>query len=262
MTGNAGDRTKAFDFTVTLLTPGGDVDNTEYSYTGVGVPGGTLKSGDIIALAHDQSITISGLPTGASYLVEEESYIQDGYTTTSTEASGVISTGDTPTAAFTNTKDSDPSAGSGSLIIRKIVSGTSGDRERPFTFVVTFNASGSFSYSGSKSGMISSGQKILLGHGEYIKISGLPVGTTYEVIEEEANRDGYYTTSTGATGTISQDGDRTAEFTNTRGGSPKTGDDASNGKAVFGVIAFSLLLAGGLGLDFYLRRKNRKRKQN
>ena len=51
-----------------------------------------------------------------------------------------------------------------------------------------------------------------LKNGETFQILGLPVGATYEVVEDEA--DGYTTTSTGASGTIAAEGDNTAAFTN------------------------------------------------
>ena len=43
---------------------------------------------------------------------------------------------------------------------------------------------------------------ITLKHGQTATISGIPVGTTYKVVEVRANRDGYTTKVTGATGTI------------------------------------------------------------
>ncbi len=261
--GNVGDRTKKFDFTVTLLDASGNPLTGTYTYTGVGVPGGTIQSGDTIALADGESITIAGLPADTDYRVVEASYAREGYVTTSTGATGTIPAGDERIASFTNTNNYYPSDDpTGSLTIRKTVGGTLGDREKKFAFVVTFNAGGLYSYSGSRSGMLSSGQRILLGHDEYIEIVGLPVGTTYEVVEEEANRDGYRTTSTGAVGTISRSG-KTAEFTNTRGGTnPNTGDDASTGSAAFGVIAFSLLLTGLFVLERRLNRSNKTREQN
>ena len=50
--------------------------------------------------------------------------------------------------------------------------------------------------------------------GESVTATGLPLGVTYTVTEAEANQDGYTTTSTGETGTISADGAE-AVFTNT-----------------------------------------------
>ncbi len=266
--GNAGETDKQFDFTVTLLNLDGEEDADVYSYTGSGVPGGSIQSGGVISLAHGQSITISGLPEGTRYRVREADYSGDGYRVAETGATGEIETGVTSAAAFTNTKnrtpgpEREPRDPVDSLTIRKTVMGGAGDRQRQFTFVVTLGAGGRYSYSGSKSGTVASGEKITLGHGEYIEIRGLPVGTTYEVTEEEANRDGYRTAAAGAQGTISRGG-QTAEFTNTREGvNPNTGDDWSGSGAVWGVVGFSATLAGLLGLDVYLGRKKKKHEQN
>lgn len=95
VTGNGGDTSKDFTFTVTFS------DSDTYNYTGSKT--GTIKSGDSFTLRHGQSITILGLPVGASYTVTEAETNKDGYTTSSTGSSGKILEG-TMTAAFTNSK--------------------------------------------------------------------------------------------------------------------------------------------------------------
>lgn len=59
-----------------------------------------------------------------------------------------------------------------------------------------------------------------LKHGESMTASGLDAGMTYSVTEQEANQDGYTTTSTGSNGTIVKDQTATAAFTNTRESKP------------------------------------------
>ncbi|MEG0291550.1 MAG: DUF5979 domain-containing protein [Anaerovoracaceae bacterium] len=111
----------------------------------------------------------------------------------------------------------------GSLTISKQVNGTAADKDKDFEFKVNIGtitaANPSYTYTGSKSGTIRSGEIIKLKHGESITISGIKVGTNYQVIEVRANQDGFKTTSIGDVGNIIQ-GNMTAAFVNTN-----TGDD-------------------------------------
>lgn len=100
--GVAGDLSKEFDFTVTF----GETADA-YPYTGVGLSGGTIKSGDTISLAHGQSIIITGLPAGTSYSVTEADYTDAGYSVKATNASGNIVGHSVVTAHFTNTKEAE-----------------------------------------------------------------------------------------------------------------------------------------------------------
>ena len=108
---------------------------------------------------------------------------------------------------------------SGSLKISKTVEGNPVIAKN-FTFTVKlFGADGaeltdgSYSYTGSKSGTIKSGQTVELANGENITIAGLPEGARYEVTEAEMT--GYATTKTGNTGTIVKNETAEAKFTNT-----------------------------------------------
>ena len=90
--------------------------------------------------------------------------------------------------------------GDGRLQIKKVVTGD-GDITKRFNFTVWLcDAAGkelteSFPYIGTgiNNGEITSGQTIQLAHEEAIEIYGLPEGTQYEVIEVEADADGYET---------------------------------------------------------------------
>ena len=228
--GTGASATKKFEFTVTFNAAG------TYSYTGHGVSNGTIESGDRISLAHGQSITIKGLPKGTAYTVTEEDYTADGYSAISTGDAGMINGGMTKNAKFTNTKRA---VTPGALMIQKTVIGDDDSKQEAFTFVVTLNVSGRYQYSGSKTGTIASGEAITLSHGEYIEIEGLLAGTSYRVIEREANRNGYYTSSTDASGKISASGNTTA-FVNTRISVPKTGDNSTI--KIIGIAIFSVLL--------------------
>ena len=105
VTGNAGDKNKEFTFTVTLTDTNGDPLDGEYSYTGS--KEGTIKSGGEIKLKDGESVTISGLPIGTKYTVDEAEANKDGYTTTSKGESGEI-TENEQKAEFTNSKNTEP----------------------------------------------------------------------------------------------------------------------------------------------------------
>ena len=100
VTGNAGDTSKAFNFTVTL----GD-DSINGTFGDMTFTDGVAT----FALKHGECKTASALPAGITYTVTEAEANQDGYTTVATKASGSIVKDDTVTAVFTNTKDSDVS---------------------------------------------------------------------------------------------------------------------------------------------------------
>jgi hypothetical protein len=207
--GDGADTTKSFDFTLTLNGAPGT-----YTYIGHGMPGGAIASGDTISLAHGQSITIVGLPKGATYTVAEADYSGDGYTTTSTGATGSIVADATQTASFTNMRTV------GNLTISKTVAGNAGDNSKQFDFRLTLNGAADISYAyignGVPDGTIKSGDTVSLAHGQSITITGLPAGTTYTVTESDYSDGGYTTTSTGATGSIVTDTTQAASFTNTR----------------------------------------------
>lgn len=208
--GNDGDLNKKFDFTVTFTGAPGT-----YSYIGTGgASNGTISSGGTIALAHGECVIITGLPKDAEYTVTEADYSSEGYIAASFDASGIIVADDTQTAAFTNTKDKP-----GSLVISKTVAGNAGDRSKKFDFTITFDATGSYNYTGAggaADGTIRSGDSVSLAHGESITISGLPKDTAYAVSEANYSTEGYTTASSGDSATIVTDAVQTASFVNTK----------------------------------------------
>lgn len=205
--GNGGETGRKFDFTVTFGASG------VYDYTGSGVSGGTIQSGDTISLADGESITITGLPKDTPYEVTEKDYSGSGYSVTSTGTAGQIKADEELTAAFINTKYQP-----GSLIISKTVTGNGADTKKKFDFTVTFDAAGSYSYTGKgvADGTIQSGDKISLADGESITITGLPDGTKYQVTEADYSSERYTTTKTGDAGTIRTLETATAAFVNNR----------------------------------------------
>ncbi len=232
VTGNAGEKDRAFTFTVRFYWNGVEDENT-YDYVGNGVPDGTITSGDEIQLAHGQSITIKGVPEGTWYEVEEDEADEDGYITTAEREEGVIQIEGPQTVVFTNSKTL------GELSIAKTVEGNAGDPGAKFTFTVNllvepeititsifrpFGNNGDngavyayVGFGGVPDGTISSGGKVELAHGQWIVIKGLPLDSTYEVIEDDADQDGYITGSVGETGGFTlEDFRQYARFVNTR----------------------------------------------
>ena len=205
--GIGADTAKKFNFTVTFSGASGS-----YHYTGNGVPDGTIKSGDTISLAHGQSVTITGLPVGATYQVTEENASAQGYSVESAGSSGTISSSQDRTAAFTNTK---LPISTGRLTISKTVTGQGADFTKKFKFTVTFtDAPDAYPYTGVSAGTLRSGGSVLLADGESITITGLPEGVQYTVAEADYTKEGYTSSSTGAAGCIYANALQTASFTN------------------------------------------------
>lgn len=252
VSGNAGDTDKYFTFKVILKDKEGHELTDEFIYSGS--YNGLVKSGDVIKLKHGEYVTIEGLPYGTVYDVTELEANSDGYETSVISGHGKI-TFDKNDVIFTNVKNE------GSLTIDKTVTGNAGDKDRYFTFkVILFDKDGKvleglYNYTGSHAGLIKSGDVIKLKHGEYIKISGLPIGATYKVLELEANTDGYITDSSLDFGIIDLDGNITS-FINHKdlikeSKIPQTGGSDNSSIYGFGVIV-SLIL----GIYFLKKKVN------
>lgn len=228
--GNAGDKTKKFEFNVNFKDANGS-----YSYSGNGVSNGTIASGGKIELSDGQSITIHDLPEGAKYAVTEKDYSEEGYVTTKNADTGLIKDGITSTASFINSKNN------GVLSIAKTVAGNRGNKSKEFEFTVTFNTSKTYSYTGIglDNGTIASGDIIRLADGQSIEITGILEGTSYTVEEADYSSEGYVKKSTGETGIISKDTASVAHFINTynvdesNGGSkdPEDPDNTTSSKS-------------------------------
>ncbi len=96
VSGNAGDTTKAFTFTIEL----DQALNGKYGEV-------TFENGiAIVHLKHGEKVTATELPVGINYKVTESD--NDGYIVRSVGANGIIEDGKTLIAAFTNTKENKP----------------------------------------------------------------------------------------------------------------------------------------------------------
>lgn len=183
--GSTADQAQDFTFTFKLYdddyTPAQEITES-YSYTGS--KSGTIKSGDSITLKHGQSITINNIPASARYVVTETA--DDKFDMTSTGDTGLIEKDKTANAAFTNTR------GKGDLVISKTVEpglDTQNTEEFEFTLTLTdYDAplTGTYQYTGSKTGTIGNGGTVKLRNGEHITVEGLPAGAEYAVAESES----------------------------------------------------------------------------
>ncbi len=285
VTGDWADSSKEWSFIV-KLTPNLDVSlNNSYHYDG-------SKNGEIsltknsdstytgtVTLKSGQSITIKDLPEGTRYKVTEEEANQDGYTTIVTgDNEGMLTYGKpTPYINFNNVKLSQHN-----LTISKEVTGGAGDKEKEWTFAVTLISKEGVtlldSYpiqKGNTTGQTvemsenvitiekesnTKGKAIIkLKNGESLTINDLPEGTRYEVIEEEANQDGYDTKIFGeSSGVLEKAISKSVKFVNHKA----MKYDLSFGKVVNGgagdiqkMWTFNVILtpeAGETLLDVYL----------
>ena len=218
VTGSAGDTDRYFGFEIRLdnATLNGQYGDLFFEN---GVAEFKLKS--------DQKVTVSGLPAGTHYTVTEDDASSDGYTTSWTGDTGVILSGSTVNVLCINNKDAGsseplPQTSEGNLTVRKVLTGTASQSDRDFHFSVELSdksISGTYGEMTFRNGMA----EFALRGGETLTATGLPAGTTYKIIELEANEDGYSTTSSGATGTVVEGETAYVVFYNHRDGIP-TGD--------------------------------------
>lgn len=105
VTGNLGDKSKYFEFKVTLTGEAGKTYGETYAVSGgsYDTNPGSIKIGEetTFMLKHGDTISIANLPYGVKYTVTETA--ADGYTTTKSGDTGSINAAET-TAAFTNSK--------------------------------------------------------------------------------------------------------------------------------------------------------------
>ncbi len=196
------DYTKNFEFTVTFKDEDGENLEGEYYFYG-NDKSGRVKSGDMLILHHDESITIQGLPIGTKYTVEEKQDAEWLFTIPETkEYSGVIGEGDTDPdkgniAAFINSK----SNLKGNLVIEKEVVGTGGeeDLKKQFEFTIEFKDAGDKVLSGkyrvvkntenepTEVAVVDGKITVALHHKQSVTIFGLPTNVKYRIVEVKAD---------------------------------------------------------------------------
>ena len=158
-----------------------------------------------------------------------------------------------PTAEPTTEPTATPEIQTGTLTVRKHVTGNAGDLEADFTFVVMLSDT---SLNGTYGDMVFN-QGIAfftLKHGESKTAYGLPVGIHYSVNEQSANQDGYVTDATGESGVIAANETMTAIFVNVKDVAdvPQTGDNSH--LEAWMALALAALL-GMLGCCLPMKRR-------
>ena len=112
VTGNLGDRTRYFKFTVTLTGERGKNYRETYAVSGGSYENNptavVIGEAATFYLKHDETLSIENLPYGVTYTVEEDT--PDDYTLTAEGASGTIGAASAD-AAFTNNKGGTPDTG-------------------------------------------------------------------------------------------------------------------------------------------------------
>ena len=191
-----GDKDHDCHFTVTLSNKlNGTYGDMKFED---GVAHFTLKDGG--------SKTATYLPNDTSYEVVEEEANKDGYTTTINNAKGTVKNKDDIKVEVVNYKPYD-----NRLTVTKKVTGD-GDKDYDFHFIVTLNNQLNGTYGDMK--FEDGVAHFTLKDGETKTATYLPNDISYEVAEEEANKDGYTTTINNENGTINNNGNIIVEVVN------------------------------------------------
>ena len=199
----------------------GEAKNKVFTFAVTG-PNGYSET---VYITGEGSRTLADLIPGEYQVAEKRDGIdiQDYTVSVEGEGSVTVAAGSAESVTVVNTYTPEDPA-TGSLRIKKTVTGSGGSRTMDFAFVVTLKKAdgsaleGAYSYTGSKNGTLSSGQSVKLKHNEFVKISGLPAGTQYVVAE--SGHEGYTVTSFGEVGTIEGGGECEAVFNNDRSKDP------------------------------------------
>ena len=175
---------KEFKFRITFTDENGNHVEQEFNYTGS--KEGTIKSGGIITLKHDESITINDLPAGTKYTVSEVD-IPDGYTPDKSEKSGVIVGNEETGLEYINNYKATPITYTPK--VTKTLIGQTPPSNKTFTFNITENEDNP---SGVEMPTDTSATVTGSGNASFDKITFTKTGTyTFEISEEKGNAFGY-----------------------------------------------------------------------
>lgn len=233
VTGNAGELTREFEFTVTLTDLASHTENPDASVTYGDMTFIKDVNGEYVCsfkLKNGEQKKATGIPNGVSYNVKETS--ADGYTTqvTTEKDNGKDKQGNEQIDTTTQTKNqiegkiSSKYQGDkailekfvneknlyGAFSLEKVLSGNSinGDENKEFNFTVTLYdlpapADGenqtlkfgdtTFTYQAAAQ-TYTADVKLQAGERKKLTFTGVPNGVTYSIEEQEANTNGYITT--------------------------------------------------------------------
>ncbi len=200
----------------------------------------TLKAGDTKYAV--------GLPEGINYTISEDD--SDKYIVYNTNSQGQTKLSETIKAEFIN-------ALKANLTISEKVQGEKANQDKNWRIEIKLTApngitlNNQYAYTGSKDGFITFETEdnktyiaiITLKHDEILTIKDLPEGTSYEIIELDANKDGYKTTMENNKGTLT--GEMVVPFVNERNVTiPNTLDNIKRYFIIFGMtLAIAILSA-------------------
>ncbi len=181
--------------------------------------GTASNGGSYNAETHTLNWTLQNVAAGTEGSVTFKAQVNESAVTT-VRNQAQVEVGNQPQVS-TN-PDEKPVAQLGNLTITKTVTGENAPANTSFTFRVDFvNAAGSYSYTGSKTGSISSGETLTLAAGESVTITGLPAGAGYTVTEIEIPA-GFTTDNESVSGEIVANQTQSVEITNTYSSSSVT----------------------------------------
>ena len=207
VTGNDIDPTKGFNYTVRL-----EADNVDGTYSGI-----TFKDREaVITLKDGESFAFNDLPSGIHVKVTQTKYTSEHYYADKYEVLGVLEDGKTVAADFVNTHNT-----YGTLKVMNIVSGSSVDEEKEYTYTITLSDTTITSEEADDYGDVrfrnGVGRFSIEGSGT-VTIEDIPNGVTYTIVQDDYSASGYVTTKTNDTGTFIGDKTLSAKFTNVRDG--------------------------------------------
>ena len=202
--GYGSDPDKEFEYTVTAAKDGTAVSGT---YGDVTFENGSAS----FSLKGGEEKHIRGLHNGTIYTVTQKSYEDEEYVTVpaSYVRTGTVATNVTDEALFTNTK-----VYSGTLKVETQVYETGSDTTKDFRYTVTLsdtNVNGQYGEMTFTNGVAT----FWLRSGQTETGNYLPY-CDYTVTQADYTNEGYITTSTGTTGTLSKDQVAVASFSNSK----------------------------------------------
>ncbi|MGN8739534.1 DUF7601 domain-containing protein [Bilifractor sp. HCP3S3_D3] len=227
-------------------------------------PSYTGKTGE------DGKLAISGMALGV-YLGMETSPASEHYASTPFLFQLPYSDGEEIDRTFWNyeLKVEPKALPAGDIVISKQVTGTAGDTNQKFNFVVEFKTTDAslavpYEISNGTKGTIKTGDKIQLKSGEVATITMIPCGSDYKVTEVEANKNGYKTTAEGTSGRIVRKTPAKVKFVNSKDKPPKHTDDKSGGTPTGDTlpILYMILAAASvciIGIVLFVTRRRKKK---
>lgn len=198
---------RKFTFTLLLFDENGEQVTTSALFGEI--PYG--RNGAVLSLAHNESVTVSGIPAAYRYKLTERP--EEGFVSAVTEgaAEGSISADNTVTVSFTNTI---PEEKLTSFRLKKQVNGRFERNDEEYAFKLSFSglrSKTSYQITGDKTASFTSDSQgralatVALRDSETVTVNNIPVGAVYQVTETAGDYTAAYEiTNEGTAGAIRQ----------------------------------------------------------